>query len=290
MILRTFLICFFAFIFAASASAVEIPLEKQGGVYTLPVRINGVITLNFVLDSGASEVSIPADVASTLVRTGTIKEGDFLPGKVYSLADGSTLKSPRFLIRELEFGGIKISNVPGSVSPPAGELLLGQSLLERLDSWALDNRRHVLVLNSPVNSIPNSSSQVISQQAVGPHEVAARITSLKDGQEVSRRQTIAGVLSNLASNQQVFLVIQSTAIQYGQRIYPQARILPDNEGIWSIDGIYASPNFSYQTYLVLTEDPQSAMILNDQQSRLRGLIQLPTGASVISPVITVNRK
>ena len=92
MILRTSLIFFFAFIFAAPASAVEIPLEKQGGVYTLPVRINGVITLNFILDSGAAEVSIPVDVVSTLLRTGTIKESDFLPGQVYTLADGSTLR------------------------------------------------------------------------------------------------------------------------------------------------------------------------------------------------------
>ncbi len=48
---------------ATHAIAIEIPLHKHGGVYTLPVRINGIITLNFILDSGASEVAIPADVA-----------------------------------------------------------------------------------------------------------------------------------------------------------------------------------------------------------------------------------
>jgi hypothetical protein len=139
------------------APTIEIPLEKTGGVYTIPVRINGVITLHFILDSGASEVVIPVDVVLTLVRAGTIRENDFLPGKTYSLADGSKLKSPRFVIRELELAGIKINNVPGSVAPPAGDLLLGQSLLERLDSWALDNRRHVLVLGSRVQSPAGST-------------------------------------------------------------------------------------------------------------------------------------
>ena len=166
MILRTSLIFFFAFIFAAPASAVEIPLEKQGGVYTLPVRINGVITLNFILDSGAAEVSIPVDVVSTLLRTGTIKESDFLPGQVYTLADGSTLKSPRFLIRELEFGRIRVSNIPASVAPLAGELLLGQSLLEKLDSWAFDNKRHVLIIAQikPSEPIPNAAENSPSKK------------------------------------------------------------------------------------------------------------------------------
>jgi hypothetical protein len=87
------------------AQAKEIPLVKSSGVYSVPVLINGVITLYFVVDSGAAEVSIPVDVVSTLVRSGTIQEEDFLPGKTYSLADGSALRSPRFIIRELDIGG-----------------------------------------------------------------------------------------------------------------------------------------------------------------------------------------
>ena len=63
--------------------AEDIPLIKKGGVYEIPVEINGVITLNFVLDTGASEVNIPADVALTLYHAGTIKDADFLPGQTY---------------------------------------------------------------------------------------------------------------------------------------------------------------------------------------------------------------
>jgi predicted aspartyl protease len=161
----------------SDAYASEIRLEKQGGVYTLPVRINGVITLNFVLDSGAADVAIPVDVVCTILRAGTIKESDFLPGQVYSLADGSELKSPRFLIRELEFGGIKISNVQASVAPITGQLLLGQSLLERLDGWSMDNRRHVLVLRSreqsPTGSTPLPPPQRFIQEVKISYESEA---------------------------------------------------------------------------------------------------------------------
>jgi hypothetical protein len=170
------LISLAAFFFAVQAIAIEIPLQKQGGVYSLPVRINGVITLKFILDSGASEVTIPADVAMTLIRAGTITDNDFLPGKSYKLADGSELKSARLILREMEFGGIKISNIPCSVTPPAGDLLLGQSLLEKLHSWKLDNNRHVLIVDSlgikssrPERSIPRSTQYIAFDEALAAY-------------------------------------------------------------------------------------------------------------------------
>src|SRR5262249_43122426 len=89
----------------------EITLESKGGVYLLPVQINGVLTLHFILDTGASEVNIPADVVLTLHRAGTIRDTDFLPGKTYTLADGSTVKSSRFLLRSLKIGKRRVANV-----------------------------------------------------------------------------------------------------------------------------------------------------------------------------------
>ena len=126
--------------------AEEVPLVKVGGVYALPVEINGVLRLRFVLDSGAAEVNIPADVVFTLLRSGTITDADFLPGKTYILADGSELKSPRFIVRNLKIGRHHITNVPASVGNLAGDLLLGQSLLERLGAWGIDNQRKVLII------------------------------------------------------------------------------------------------------------------------------------------------
>src|SRR5262249_2746431 len=126
----------------------KIPLTKKGGVYQLPVEINGVITLPFVLDTGAADVLIPADVVLTLVRTGTIKDTDFLQGKTYVLADGSTLKSPRFLLRSLKIGYRRVTNVAASIGPVASNLLLGQSFLEKLGAWGIDSQRQVLTLGT----------------------------------------------------------------------------------------------------------------------------------------------
>jgi hypothetical protein len=74
--------------FTNPAFSSEIGLVNEGGVFSVPVRLNGVITLNFIVDSGAADLQIPADVVITLMRTGTISKDDFLPGKVYQMADG----------------------------------------------------------------------------------------------------------------------------------------------------------------------------------------------------------
>lgn len=53
-----------------SAQAESIPLIREHGTFVVPVVINDRITLNFTIDSGASDISIPADVFSTLTRAG----------------------------------------------------------------------------------------------------------------------------------------------------------------------------------------------------------------------------
>ena len=130
----------------SNTTRIEIPLKSLGGTFVVPVFINGAITLNFVVDSGAADVAVPADVVGTLVRAGTIEKSDITGKQKYMLADGSISPTVTFTIRSLKVGDVLIENVKGSVSPAAGSLLLGQSFLQRFKSWSMDNNKHVLVL------------------------------------------------------------------------------------------------------------------------------------------------
>jgi predicted aspartyl protease len=121
-------------------------MQIQGGIYVVPVLINDAITLDFIVDSGAADVSIPADVVMTLMRTGTLRDSDFLGEKTYVLADGSEVPSQTFRIRSLKVGNRVLENVNGSVAPVQGSLLLGQSFLSRFKSWSVDNARHSLII------------------------------------------------------------------------------------------------------------------------------------------------
>ncbi len=128
------------------ANTHRIQMIKDGGTYIVPVLINEVLTLHFVVDSGAADVTIPADVAMTLMRTGTIKESDFIGSQKYQLADGSMIDSKQFIIRSLKVGDQLVENVRGSIGDAKGSLLLGQSFLEKFKSWSMDNASHELVL------------------------------------------------------------------------------------------------------------------------------------------------
>jgi clan AA aspartic protease (TIGR02281 family) len=130
-----------------SSSPAEVLLKEDGAIFVVPVEINGAIRLNFAVDSGASNVTIPADVFSTLERTGTIQAQDIIGEQTVVLADGSQSKLPTFTIRSLKVGDKVIENVRATVAPSQGQLLLGQSFLGRFKSWSLDNAKHVLLLN-----------------------------------------------------------------------------------------------------------------------------------------------
>jgi predicted aspartyl protease len=89
-----------------------------------------------------------------------VSERDLVDEQTYSLADGSELKRSRFTLRKLEVGGHVIPDVIASVGPVASDPLLGQSFLSRLNSWTLDNARHVLVLSK---EMPNHSGPRAAQ-------------------------------------------------------------------------------------------------------------------------------
>jgi len=131
-----------------SPSHTRVPLKASGDTFAVPVEINGVMTLDFFMDSGASDVTLPADVFSTLKRTGTIKESDVVGERTYLLADGSERQSTTFTIRSLRVGDMIVENVRASVPPVQGPLLLGQSFLKRFKSWSIDNATQELLLEA----------------------------------------------------------------------------------------------------------------------------------------------
>jgi predicted aspartyl protease len=131
---------------ASGGGRTVVPLVPERGVFTVPVVINGLITLGFLIDSGASDVTVPADIVKTLVEVGTIRDDDFLGKQTYQLADGSTMPSQRFVIHSLQVGDPTIENVVGAVTPVTGRLLLGQSFLSRFKSVSINYELRALFL------------------------------------------------------------------------------------------------------------------------------------------------
>jgi hypothetical protein len=135
-----------------AAHAESIPLIHAHGTLQVPVVINDRISLNFTIDSGATDVSIPATVFATLTRSGAVSTQDFLDKRMYRLADGSGEISQRFRIRSLRVGKLEVRDVIASVGDSGGLLLLGQSFLSRLKSWSIDNERQTLLITESTTS------------------------------------------------------------------------------------------------------------------------------------------
>jgi len=122
-------------------------IKHTGGTYELPVEINDVLKINFVLDPGASEVSISPDIALTLIKTGTINDDDWLRGKNYKFADGSIAKSYRFRLKKLNIGGHYIYNIATSIQNSVdAPLLLGQNALRKLGKIQIDYNTNILTI------------------------------------------------------------------------------------------------------------------------------------------------
>ncbi len=131
---------------ADSRLEVQFMVSAGYGTYRVPVTINGVIPLPFMVDSGASDVVLPADVVMTLMRTGTLRQADFLGQQNYRLADGTIMPSQTFRLKSLQVGNRMIENVTASTTGSQGALLLGQSFLSRFGKVSFDYGKQVLIL------------------------------------------------------------------------------------------------------------------------------------------------
>lgn len=177
-----------------------IPLKVQGGTFLIPVLINDQITLNFTIDSGATDVVIPADVVITLARTGTLQKSDFIGKENFRLANGSIVPSSIFLIRSLKVGNNRLENVKASVADARANLLLGQSFLSRFDSWSIDNKRQVLLLN------PKMQQQPVQQSCAAQLPTAAR--------------HVHALVTRFLTDEQVLAITRSVEAKFGAKVNP----------------------------------------------------------------------
>ena len=121
----------------SEGGAREVVLDRnRGGHYVAPGRINGE-PVTFIIDTGASDVSIPAHLGEEL----GLQPGASL---VYRTANGR-IQAHATRIETLTLGPLELHDVRASLNPAMGErdVLLGMSALESLE---LEQRQGRLTL------------------------------------------------------------------------------------------------------------------------------------------------
>ena len=129
----------------SGSNFIKIPLLKYGKTYYITVTLGGK-KKKYVLDSGASDVTIDEASYKQLLQSGIIKIEHKLPDGEYQIADGSTKKYKRTIIPEIQIDNIIVENVVATIVPIGQPLLLGKSFLDNFRTWKIDNSKSILIV------------------------------------------------------------------------------------------------------------------------------------------------
>lgn len=137
--MRYIILALFAVCLSATLQAqVVVKMKTEGGVSTIPCKVNG-LALNFIFDTGASEVSMSLTEVSFMLKNGYLKKEDIVGTTNYQDANGNVNEGITIILKEIEIAGLKLKDVKASVVKNLkAPLLLGQSALRKLGSIQMD--------------------------------------------------------------------------------------------------------------------------------------------------------
>lgn len=133
---------------SATERIVEIPFTKSGGVTKVDCTINN-LPLNFIFDTGASDVTISQVEANFMYKNGYLDSRDVVGKKTYQVATGAIAVGTTIILKEIKFGGLILRDVRASVvESQNAPLLLGQTILQRLGKIEIDNTQRILKITT----------------------------------------------------------------------------------------------------------------------------------------------
>ena len=77
---------------STASGTLDVVMKRKDSNLWVPAQINKVVTIDFVIDSGASDITLPKDVYQTLIRSGTLTKADYIGDVKFGIADGSEVK------------------------------------------------------------------------------------------------------------------------------------------------------------------------------------------------------
>ena len=147
-------------VFSSMARTV-IQMEPSGGVFKIPCVVNGT-KMKFIFDTGAATVSISESTANYMLENGFLTENDIKGVGKSSVADGRIVDHVKINLKDIEIGGLHLSNVEavvimGQESP----LLLGQSVIQSLGKISIEGNN--LIIEDGINDLGGEELEELEQ-------------------------------------------------------------------------------------------------------------------------------
>ena len=116
----------------------SIKMRKNNGVYYVPIKVNGV-DMEFIFDTGASDITISLVEAMFLYKQGTLTDEDIIGSQYYQTADGNIHEGTVINLKTVQIADKTLNNVRASVVDNMdAPLLLGQSALSKFGTVSID--------------------------------------------------------------------------------------------------------------------------------------------------------
>jgi len=124
-----------------------IPMKPRGsGTYEVNCKVND-LGLNFIFDTGASDISISQTEALFMLKNGYLSNNDIAGSRKYIDANGDIEVGTKIILKKVDFGGVILKNVSASVvNNKKAPLLFGQSALSKYGKIEIDNEKNTITI------------------------------------------------------------------------------------------------------------------------------------------------
>ncbi len=220
-------------------SQTTIPMRKESGVYYIPCKINN-LPMEFIFDTGASNVSISLSAAIYMFENGYLNKNDIGEKIYFSIANGDIAEGTNINIRELSIAGIKLFNVEASiVHELKAPLLLGNSVISRLGNISLNG--HLLTIH-------NNSSTISSFEDINVNKPNTVTLSRK---EISEKANFELIEANKAMDAKQFTEAGTKFLN----VYNLVKVLGNKEDIYRYQAAICFYNANdYDKSLAITKE------------------------------------
>lgn len=154
-------------------SQTVIQMKSEGGVSIIPCKVNG-LKLNFIFDTGASNVSISMTEASFMLKNEYLFKEDIIGTSNYLDANGNISAGVNIILKEIEIGGLKLYDVKAAVvANMKAPLLLGQSAISKLGVVQLDLSSNTLTILPKIKTTTLAANQPAADASVDTSSIFA---------------------------------------------------------------------------------------------------------------------
>jgi clan AA aspartic protease (TIGR02281 family) len=170
----------------------RIPFEKRGDMMIVEVTLNDRVSAPFLVDTGASDVSIPAELAGRL----GIQVGPDTPYRRYQTANG-IVANPIITLDSVQAGEARLEQVSASISSTMGVGLLGGAFFNNF-TFQVDPAASVIavVLNDRVRA--GRSQNEWRREFQRLRAELARLEQYIEENHFTRESRVAGLEENRA--------------------------------------------------------------------------------------------